>query len=49
MFSKAKKAGVDTKALGEQMAKEKKSLIAKFKAEGIPKPATPTFRGTKLA
>jgi hemerythrin superfamily protein len=49
MFSKAKRAGVDTKALGEQMAKEKKSLIAKFKAEGIQKPATPTFRGTKLA
>jgi Hemerythrin HHE cation binding domain len=49
MFSKAKKAGVDMKALGEKMAVEKKTLTAKFKAEGLPKPATPTFTGTKLA
>ena len=49
MFSKAKKAGVDTKALGEQMADEKKGLLAKYKAEGVPKPVTPTLRGTKLA
>jgi hemerythrin superfamily protein len=49
MFSKAKKAGVDTKALGEQMAAEKKTLTAKYKVEGLPKPSTPTFKGTKLA
>jgi len=49
MFAKAKKAGVDTKALGEQMAEEKKALKAKYKAEGPPKPSTPTFKGTKLA
>ena len=49
MFSKAKKAGVDTKALGKQMAKEKKTLTAKFKTDGLPKPATTTFTGTKLA
>lgn len=49
MFSKAKKAGVDTKALGVQMADEKKSLTAKYKTEGLPKPPTPTFTGTKLA
>ena len=49
MFSKAKKAGVDTKALGEQMAGEKKTLIAQYKAEGLPKPPTATFIGTKLA
>jgi hemerythrin superfamily protein len=49
MFSKAKKAGVDTKALGEKMSKEKKILTAKYKAEGLPKLPTPTFHGTKLA
>ena len=48
MFSKARKAGVDIKALGEQMAEEKKSLTAKYKAEGLPTPPTPTFKGTKL-
>ncbi len=46
---KAKKTGVDTKALGAQMADEKKMLTAKYKAEGRPKPPTPTFTGTKLA
>jgi hypothetical protein len=49
MFSKAKKAGIDTKTLGEQMAEEKKTLTAKYKAQGLPKPATRTFRGTELA
>ena len=49
MFSKAKKAGVDTKALGNRMADEKKTLTAKYKAEGLPKPPTPTLRVTKLA
>jgi hypothetical protein len=49
MFAKAKQAGVDTKALGKQMAAVKKRLTAEFKAEGLPKPPTPTFKGTKLA
>jgi hypothetical protein len=49
MFARAKKAGVDTKALGEKMGKEKKTLVAKYKADGLPKPPTPTFRGTTLA
>jgi hemerythrin superfamily protein len=49
MFAKAKKAGVDTKALGDRMAKEKKTLAAKYKSEGLPKPPTPTFTGTRLA
>lgn len=49
MFAKAKKAGVDTKALGEQMVAEKKRLTAEYKANGLPKPPTPTFRGTRLA
>lgn len=49
MFSKAKKAGVDTKALGEEMASEKKGLTAQYKSAGLPKPPTPSFTGTKLA
>lgn len=49
MFARAKKAGVDTKALGARMAAEKKDLVAKYKAAGLPKPPTPTFSGTKLA
>jgi hypothetical protein len=49
MFAKARKAAVDTKALGAKMAEEKKALTAKYKAEGLPKPPTPTFTGTKLA
>jgi hypothetical protein len=49
MFAKAKKAGVDTKALGERMVEEKKSLVAEYKAKGLPKPPTPTFTGTQLA
>jgi hypothetical protein len=49
MFSKAKQAGVDMKLLGERMAAEKKTLLAKYKNRGLPKPATPTFAGTKLA
>jgi len=49
MFAKAKKAGVDTDALGRQMAAEKRKLTAEFKVNGLPKPPTPTFRGTQLA
>ena len=49
IFSRAKKAGVDTDALGRQMAAEKKRLLTEFKVNGLPKPPTPTFRGTQLA
>ena len=49
MFAQAKAAGVDTEALGTQMAAEKKALVAKYKATGLPKPPTPTFTGTRLA
>jgi hypothetical protein len=49
MFAQARKAGLDTKALGTRMAAEKKALVARYKTSGLPKPATPTFKGTKLA
>jgi hemerythrin superfamily protein len=49
MFAQAKAAGLDTKALGAQMAAEKKTLVAEYKASGLPKPTTSSFTGTKLA
>jgi hypothetical protein len=49
MFAQARKAGVDLAALGKRLAGEKKKLTAKYKAEGLPLPATPTFTGTRLA
>jgi hypothetical protein len=38
-----------TKALGQQMSDEKKTLTAKHKSEGLPKPTTPIFTGAMLA
>jgi hemerythrin superfamily protein len=49
MFAQANAAGLDTEALGAKMATEKKTLIAQYKASGLPKPPTPSFTGTKLA
>jgi hemerythrin superfamily protein len=49
MFAQAKAAGLDVDALGEQLAREKKALVAQYKASGVPKPPTPSFTGTKLA
>jgi hemerythrin superfamily protein len=49
MFAQAKAAGLDMDALGEEMAQEKKKLVARYKASGLPKPPTPSFTGTRLA
>jgi len=49
MFAKAKKAGLDLKALGERMAEEKRSLVRRYKESGLPKPPTPSFTATQLA
>ncbi len=49
MFVQAKEAGLDMAALGARMADEKKALVAKYKASGLPKPPTTSFTGTKLA
>ena len=49
LFAQAKAAGLDTTALGEQMAQEKQSLVAEYKSSGVPKPPTPSFTGTQLA
>ncbi len=49
MFAQAKDAGLDVNALGARMAAEKKMLVADYKANGLPKPPTPSFTGTRLA
>jgi hemerythrin superfamily protein len=49
MFAQARDAGLDVDALGAQMTQEKKTLVAKCRSEGLPKPRTPSFTGTKLA
>jgi hypothetical protein len=49
MFAQARASGVDTETLGARMTAEKRILIAKYTAGGVPKPATPSFTGTKLA
>jgi hemerythrin superfamily protein len=48
MFAKARKAGVDVKALGEKMAAEKAQLIVEMKSTRLA-PPTPTFQHTRLA
>jgi hypothetical protein len=48
MFAKARKAGVDFKALGAKMAAEKAQLLEKMKAGPRPTPPTPTLKHTKL-
>jgi hypothetical protein len=49
MFAQARDVGLDVDALGERMAQEKKTLAAQYKANGLPKPPTPSFTGTRLA
>jgi hypothetical protein len=49
MFAQARDAGLDMEALGDEMAAEKKALVAQYKAKGLPKPPTPSFTGTTLA
>jgi len=43
MFAQARKAELDLDALGEQMRARKEELMATYKAEGLPNPATTTF------
>lgn len=49
MFAKARKAGLDLKALGERMAEEKRSLARQYTESGLPRPPTPSFTATELA
>lgn len=43
MFSQARKAGLDMDALGDQLRARKEELVAKYEAEGLPKPETTTL------
>ena len=49
MFAQARKAGLDMDALGEKMLAEKEALMARYKAEGTPRPETLPLGGTTLA
>ncbi|MGA9795151.1 MAG: hemerythrin domain-containing protein [Rhizomicrobium sp.] len=48
LFAQAKKAGVDMKALGEQLATRKEELLAEIKSKGLPAPETRSFIGHKM-
>jgi hemerythrin superfamily protein len=48
IFAKAREAGLDMDALGEQLATRKAQLLADFKANGVPAPQTRSFTGHKL-
>lgn len=43
MFGQARKADIDLKALGEQLAERKQALLKQFKAEGLPAPELTTM------
>jgi hypothetical protein len=45
MFAQAREAGIDVKALGEQLAARKEELLAQFKAQGLPRPQLRTMSG----
>ncbi len=48
-FAQARKGGIDSAALGVQLARRKKELLAEFKASGLSKPKTQSLTGTRLA
>jgi Hemerythrin HHE cation binding domain len=48
IFAQARNGELDLTRLGEQLMAEKETLLAKFKAEGVPPPVTRTFTGHKL-
>lgn len=48
MFAQARAAGLDMDALGDQMAAEKKRLVAEYKASGVPTAPTPSFQHTQI-
>ncbi len=43
LFAQARKAELDMDAIGQELAARKQALIAKYEAEGLPTPETPTF------
>ena len=43
LFPEVRKADIDTKALGEQLAARKQELMKQFKADGVPEPDLKTM------
>jgi hemerythrin superfamily protein len=43
LFPKVRKADIDTKALGEQLAARKQELMKDYKADGVPEPELKTM------
>jgi hemerythrin superfamily protein len=43
LFKEVRKADIDLKALGEQLATRKQELMAEYKAEGVPEPELQTM------
>jgi hypothetical protein len=48
MFAQAREAGLDMKALGDDMRARKKELLAEIKANGLPVPRTHSMRGAPV-
>jgi hemerythrin superfamily protein len=48
LFPEVRKADVDIKALGEQLAARKKELMAEYKASGVPEPELTTMKEVEL-
>ena len=48
IFSGAREADLDLKALGEQLAARKQELMAQFESRGIPAPVTRTMKAPPL-
>jgi restriction endonuclease S subunit len=43
LFPEVRKADIDTKALGEQLAARKQELMKDYKADGVPEPELKTM------
>ncbi len=48
IFSQARKAGLDMDALGDQLRARKVELVAKYEAEGLPRPETRTLSEVRV-
>jgi hypothetical protein len=48
MFSQARKAGLDMDALGAQLKARKDELLARYQADGTPKPETTTLTAVTI-
>jgi hemerythrin superfamily protein len=49
LFPEVRKADVDLKALGEQLATRKKALMSEYKADGVPTPELNTLKEVEVS